>query len=247
MKIIIYTRVSDPKQARSGLGLAAQLATCQRWAADHELEVRCAHSDEGITGTHDDGYEASLDKRPGLLAALTELQPGDVLLVARRDRLFRGDPVMAAILDRLVAKQGARIVSAAGEGTDDDSPAQVLFRRILDAIGEYEVAMTRLKTSLALKARKRAGRHIGAPGLGERTSAPDPVTGQRTLVAVPEEIETVHRMVGLREQGWSLRAIAGQLTEEGRTTKRGGRWWAATVKYTLDRRRRLLPASSEPR
>jgi hypothetical protein len=42
-------------------------------------------------------------------------------LVAKRDRLAR-NVLNVAILARLVERKGARIVSAAGEGTDDDGP-----------------------------------------------------------------------------------------------------------------------------
>ena len=45
------------------------------------------------------------------------LGKGDVLIVAKRDRLGR-DVLNVAMFERLAERKGARIVSAAGEGTD---------------------------------------------------------------------------------------------------------------------------------
>ena len=50
-----------------------------------------------------------------------------MLLVARPDRIGR-DVITVAMIERLVAKRGARLISAAGEGTESDDPAGVLMR-----------------------------------------------------------------------------------------------------------------------
>ena len=63
--------------------------------------------------------------------AIDALGKGDVLLVAKHNRLAR-DPLTACWLETEISKRGARIVSAAGEGTDDDGPISVLMRRIID-------------------------------------------------------------------------------------------------------------------
>ena len=43
-------------------------------------------SDEGISGS------SSIEKPPGLLGAIASLNKGDILVVAKRDRLGRGSP-----------------------------------------------------------------------------------------------------------------------------------------------------------
>jgi hypothetical protein len=55
-------------------------------------------------------------------------------------------------------------------------------------------------------------------------------SGRRELVRNDEEAEIVARIVALRGEGLSLRAIATTLTAEGRATKRGGRWAAEQVR-----------------
>lgn len=62
-----------------------------------------------------------------------------MLIVAKRDRLGR-DPMVVAMIESAVKRKGARIVSAAGEGTDSDSPTDILMRRMVDAFAEYLTA-----------------------------------------------------------------------------------------------------------
>lgn len=73
-----------------------------------------------------------------------------MLLVAKRDRLAR-DAFMIARLEREIAKKGARLVSAAGEGTDSDDPTEIFTRRILDAVAELERSLTAVRTRAALR------------------------------------------------------------------------------------------------
>lgn len=60
----------------------------------------------------------------------------DVLLVAKRHRLGR-DVLNVVMIERLVERRGAWVISAAGEGSDDDSPTGKLMRQIIDAFAEY--------------------------------------------------------------------------------------------------------------
>src|SRR5262245_3225867 len=114
-RAVAYVRVSTPDQAESGLGLEAQDAAIQAAAARLGVTVGRTFEDAGVSGG------LPLEQRPGLLATLDAVRAGDVLLVARRDRLGR-DVLNVAMIERLVERRGARVCSAAGEGTDDDSP-----------------------------------------------------------------------------------------------------------------------------
>ena len=159
MRAVVYLRVSTDEQSESGAGLLAQLDACKAHAGRAGLEVVGPFADEGIGGAK------PLDRRPGLLDALAAVGPGDVLLVAKRDRLAR-DPIIAAMIEAAVAKQGARVVSAAGEGTDDDSPTSILMRRIIDAFAEYERLIIKARTRAALVAKRRRGERISPTPLG---------------------------------------------------------------------------------
>lgn len=91
MQAVAYLRVSTDEQADSRAGLEAQADSCRRYASGLGAELIGPFADEGVGGA------SGLDKRPGLLQAIGELQKGDILLVAKRDRLGR-DPIVVAMI-----------------------------------------------------------------------------------------------------------------------------------------------------
>src|SRR5215203_3029204 len=112
-RVNISLRVSTDEQS---LGLRAQEDACRAFAAGQGWELTGVHTDEDVGGA------TGLDRWPGLLDALAELEAGGVLLVAKRDRLGR-DPLVIAMIEAAVARKKGRVLSAAGEGTADDDPS----------------------------------------------------------------------------------------------------------------------------
>ncbi len=222
MRMVQYSRVSTDDQAESGAGLDAQSDACISVAAREGAELVGPFVDEGISGA------APMDRRPGLLEALALIGPGDVLLVSKRDRLGR-DPIVVAMIEAAVGRQGGRVVSAAGEGTDGDDPTSVLMRRIVDAFAEYERLIIKARTRAALAARRSRGRRTGNVPLGfdladegERSKAGLPAA----LVANPVETATLATIRELRAGGLSLRGIASELDRRSIRPKKGGERWS---------------------
>jgi site-specific DNA recombinase len=231
---IAYLRCSTDEQADSRAGLDAQLHAIRSWADKHGIELVATFSDAGVSGA------APLDKRTGLLDAVNALGRGDILVVAKRDRLSR-DPVSAAVVERMVAKSKGRIVSAAGEGTDDDEPTSILLRRIVDAFSEHERLLIAARTRAALTAKARKGERVGPLPLGyaadrpARHLRPDDDAAAR-LVPVAEELAVVARIRADRAAGRSMRDIAARLTADRVPTKTGRAAWShSTVQRVLDR------------
>ena len=222
-RCIIYLGVSTDEQQESGLGLEAQLAACHAMAARMEWEIVLVLEDSMSGGL-------PLEKRTVLLDALTALTRGNILLVAKRDRLSRGDMMTTAMIEAAVKRAGARIVSAAGEGTESDDPASVLMRRIVDAFGEYERLLIKARTRAALLAKKARGERYGQVPYGRRLAG----DGIR-LVADQAEAETVRLIIELRAAKVSLRAIAGELDRRNIPTKSGRPWKHSTVHDVLRR------------
>jgi DNA invertase Pin-like site-specific DNA recombinase len=211
---IAYLRVSTNAQAESGAGLDAQEDACTRTAGTLAAVFR----DEGVSGS------TGLEKRPALLEAIAALGRGDVLMVAKRDRLGR-DPLVVAMIESAVKRKGARIASAAGEGTDSDSPSDVLMRRMVDAFAEYERLIIGARTKAALGAKKARGERTGSVPYGYRLAA----DGKRIE---PDETEQAAlRLVRmLRESGTAYRAIARELTGRGYVPRGGASWHPQTIK-----------------
>ena len=212
MATIAYLRVSTTSQADSGAGLDAQHDACLRVAG----ELAGVYRDEGVSG------KTGLDKRPALLEAIGELGKGDTLIVAKRDRLGR-DPLVIAMIEASVSRKGARIVSAAGEGTDSDSPTDILMRRMVDAFGEYERLIIVARTKAALQAKKQRGERTGSIPYGKRLA-----DNGVDLIPDESEQEILSVIFDLNSKGLSLRNIASRLTSKGYQS-RGKAWHHQTI------------------
>lgn len=155
------------------------------------------------------------------------------MVVYRLDRLAR-DLVVQVTLLAEVRRMGGEVLSTAPSEsdylTDDpDDPTRKLIRQILGAVNEYERAMigVRLRSGRRMKAHK-GGYAYGSPPVGYRAEG-------KALVVEETESRAVARARDLREQGKSLRVIAGTLEEEGHRAKRGGSWHPTTLARALAR------------
>ena len=204
-KIIAYTRVSTDQQAESGLGLSAQIDAIQKAVGT----PTAVFTDEGISG--------SSANRPQLHAALNELTEGSALVVAKLDRLARCS-MLHAWIEKEVLKRGAVIVSAAGEGTEDNSPTGTLLRSIVAAFSQYERAVIAGRIEAAFDQKRKQGKkcaHVpfGFEEVGEQ------------LVPHPTEYEGLQMIFALREEGLSLRAIRDRLRAAEIRSKTGSLNW----------------------
>lgn len=226
MSAYAYVRVSTEDQQERRAGIAAQIHACQLAAAP--APVVEVFPDEAVSGA------TPLIRRPALLRALGVLTRGDILIVAKRDRLGR-DPIEVALIEREVQRKGARVLSCAGEGTGGDTPSDILMRRLIDAFAEYERRVIRSRTSAALQAKKRAGERVGAIPYGFRLGG----DGVR-LLRLPAEQKVISRAVRLRREGLSLRAIAEQLQVEGALSRSGRPFAPEQIRRMLEQAAREM-------
>ena len=220
-KAVAYLRVSTDDQH---LGPDAQRAALTAWADRAGVEIVAWYEDRGVSGG------ASIDRRPGLMAAingLTEHGAG-LLAVAKRDRLAR-DTMIAAMIERETERAGARIVSADGVGEGND-PAAELLRGMVDLFAQYERAMIRTRTVAALAQKQARGERTGGIPVGCRVAA-DGVH----LESDPAEREIVAAVVRARAAGLTIRAIAAELAAAGHRTRRGGEIQSTQVARILRR------------
>lgn len=221
-RAIGYLRVSTEAQADSGLGLEAQQAAIEAAAARLRLSVADTFTDTVSGGL-------ALEHRPALLAALEGIRAGDVLLVAKRDRLGR-DVLNVAMIERLVERKGARVVSSAGEGSDDDSPTGKLMRGIIDCFAEYERQIIRHRTKVAMAAAKRRGQRVGQIPWGSSVA-----DDGRTLVPNLDERAILAEIHRLRNRGRALHTIAEELNARGCRNRQNRPWLAGFIAQLLSR------------
>lgn len=232
---VAYRRVSTDEQRESGLGLDAQTASIDQAAARAGLEVRASFTDAGLSGA------LPIDKRPQLAAAIAALKRGDVLLVAKRDRLAR-DVMQAAMIEAAARRKGSRIVSAAGEGTDTDDPTAQLMRTMIDAFAAYERMVIGARTAAALHAKAERGERYGTVRFGKQLA----IDG-RTLVDNPAERKLILLAAECRfDLGLSWQETADTLNREGYRTRAGTAWTLHGIRSALLTWQRHQPSGTVP-
>ena len=222
LRVIIYLRVSTEEQAENMNGLNAQEDAARAYAARLGYEVVGVFTDAGISGS------VGLEDRPALMDAIAALGKNGILLVAKRDRIGRLEPLKMAMIEAAVQRKGARIISVAGEGTESDDPSSILMRRMIDAFAEYEKLVIRARTKAALGAKRKRGEKTGGLvpygfQLGEGRPGANGIM-VKTLAQCPEEQEVLELIRDLKADGMTLRAIADELNARGIHRRGGGTW-----------------------
>jgi DNA invertase Pin-like site-specific DNA recombinase len=214
-RVVLYRRVSTKEQAESGLGLDAQ-----RERLADEADRRGWTSPEWVT---DEGVSARTPaaERENLGPALAAMGGGDVLVVAKLDRLSRSVHDFAGLLTRATGRGWS--VVALDLGIDTTTPTGELIAHMVVAIAQWEASMIALRTKEGLaQSGKRLGRAPGLPAVG----------GGRPL-PVPAGVEAVVR--DAQAEGLSPRRIAERLNSYGLPSLRGGAWHRESVRRLLAR------------
>lgn len=203
---VAYVRVSKEEQ---DLGPDAQRAAISAYAVARGITVVSWHEDR-VTSV------AEMEDRTGFTAALLSIveQKAGLLLVAKRDRLAR-DVLLAAMIDREVARCGAKVEAADGAG-NGDSPNDRFMRTVMDAFAELERAMIRSRTKSALSVKRARGERVGGIPFGMALGP-----GGKTLVPNEAEMATLARARQLVADGRSLQKTAVILANEGRLSRKG--------------------------
>lgn len=201
-KAIAYVRVSTDRE-RQELGAEAQKRAIRAWATHNRIAV-VAWFIEEVSGA------AQLDKRPVLLDAVAAVsaEHAGILVVHRLDRFAR-NTTTATVVGLELAKAGAKLVTANGEGNGDD-PASKMMRGILLEVAEYERAIIAARIRAALAVKKARGEMTGRPPYGWRVGA-----DKKRLEPDPREQTILREAKRLRGRGVPLRGIIDSLGENG--------------------------------
>jgi DNA invertase Pin-like site-specific DNA recombinase len=195
-----YVRCSTREQADSGLGLDAQREVVGRACRDRGWQLADTFVDAGFSGKD--------LKRPALAEALDRLASGDVLVVAKLDRLSRSLVDFAGLLQRS-RREGWGLV-VLDSPVDTSTPAGEALVSVLATFAQFERRLIGQRTKDALDVRRREGVR-----LGPKTSL------SSTDRAMVRELAAVH--------GYA--PTARLLNERGFPTGSGGRrWWPSTVR-----------------
>ena len=196
--VVVYTRVSTEEQGKSGLGLEAQIATCQRLIEQEGLYSFGTYR-EVISG------KVSPNERPEFRKAIELARStGSSLLIAKLDRLSR------------------EVYHISGYLHDPKSPQMIVADRpnasefelnIIGSLAQEERRLISERTRAALAVRKEQGMKLGQVGRQAASKKAQELTE-----------DAITRAGQLKQQGLSLQKIADTLNYEGFTTSRGSIW-----------------------
>lgn len=140
MSVVGYIRVSTDEQGRSGLGLEAQGDAIRKARPAAEIRSEVASG-------------KSLDRRPVLDGILRGMRRGDVLVVAKLDRLSRSLADFAALVER--ATSGGWAIVALDVGVDTSTAAGEMMVNVMATFARYERRLISERTRVATLARLR--------------------------------------------------------------------------------------------
>lgn len=231
MKLIGYIRVSGTGQVTDGYGLDVQETAIRAWAKANGHRLLRVVSDEGVSGIKD------ADDRPGLSECLLAIQEGEAegLLIPRLDRLARALTVQEATL-AVIWRSGGRVFSTDGDEVlqdDPDDPSRTFIRQVMGGIAQLERAMVVKRMRDGRLAKAATGRKsVGAYAYGTHGEGKG---RERDAAQNPAEADAVARILELRAEGASYRAIGETLDAEGLKPRRAERWNAMTVRAVCQR------------
>lgn len=210
MKFIGYIRVSTKQQGDSGLGLAAQQATLNRFV----------HQQDGqILKSFIEVESGKKSNRPELAKAIKcARECKATLLVAKLDRLSRNVKFLADLMESNTSFQCC------------DMPMCDNFTiHLFAALAEKETAMISQRTRAALEAKKAQGFKLGKNNLTDETRK----LGHKAKKEIAANNENNRRATEviklLRPAGQTFRAIADTLNNGGFATSTGKQFTGKAV------------------
>ena len=201
MTVYGYTRVSTERQA--GEGLDVQKRQIGGYAMMKGLEIGRVFVERGVSGsTH-------LNERPQGAALLAALEPGDVVVTAKLDRMFRSALNALGVLEGL-KQQGVSLHMIDLGGDVTGNGISKLVFTILSAVAEAERDRIRERIADVKRDQKTRGRFLG----GSRPFGWQ-ITADGSLEPLESERKALLAMRRMQKAGKSLRTIATAMQERG--------------------------------
>lgn len=223
IEAIGYVRVSTREQAESGLSIDAQIRRIIQYCEFKELKLKEIIRDENVSA----GIPLSEREGGKKLLALTQQKPYTVVAI-KLDRLFRdAHDCLGVTKDWKVQGNSLQLMDL---GVDTSTAMGRAFLTNAATYAELEKNLISERTKEALTQVKIQGGVLGASKYGYKRSEEVDEFGRRKVVVNPEELKVVYECQALREAGYSYQQIADKFNYEEKPTKRGGKWFASTVR-----------------
>lgn len=203
MAVYGYCRVSTVRQADEGESLEVQRRQIDGYAQMQGLALDRVFVERGISGSK------PLTDRPQGAALLAILKPGDVLITAKLDRMFRSALDALDVLAKLKVQDVSLHMIDLGGDVTGNGISKLVFT-ILSAVAEAERDRIRERVTTTKHDQRERGRYLGGSlPFGFR------VGDDGELVEDPAQQAAIARIHSLHASGASLRAVAAAMREDG--------------------------------
>jgi DNA invertase Pin-like site-specific DNA recombinase len=199
--VYAYARVSTERQADEGVSLDEQIRRIEGRALEQGWQVAEVFVERGVSGS------VPLGDRPEGARLLAVLQPGDIVIAAKLDRMFRSAlDALGVIRDFQRQRISLWLLDLGGDVSGDGIARLVLT--ILAAIAEFERERIGERIRDAKRHQRRSGQYLGGDRpfgwrVGEDGILVEDEAGQRALADMRE----------MRDAGTSFRNIAAQIEQ----------------------------------
>ncbi|OJX63901.1 MAG: hypothetical protein BGO95_06875 [Micrococcales bacterium 73-13] len=215
MRVYGYTRLSKADRPRKGESPEDVEKRQRASLVAQEEAIRRAcerNGDELVQMFVDDGRTGANTRREGFQAALRAVKRGEMLMIAKFDRLSREVVTWYDLMQR--ADRRGWYIAVLDQRIDTSTASGWLHAMILAVFAEFERRL-----------------------IGERTRDALQIIGRTKQLGKPSEIEddTAATILDLHGEGLSARAIAAALTADGVPSQRGGAWHHSVIAAFLRR------------
>jgi site-specific DNA recombinase len=219
-KAVGYARVSTDMQ---DVSVEAQLDKISLYCQLNDLDLIDTAVDTDVSGG------IPVTQRPGGASLIEQLalhrRDGVDVVVLKLDRLFR-DAADALNTVRSWDKDdiGLHLIDHGGQTINTKSATGRMFLTMMAGFAEFERGLISERTAAALQHRKKNRRVYSSPPLGFEAD------DWGNLVEHIDEQKLVFTVKRLRKRGMSFRLIADKLNADGYVGKKGGKFYACTVR-----------------
>jgi len=216
VKVIGYTCIDHFAQQPKNLSLSHQASHIRDFVKERGWDL--------VEIVEEEIHSGSGARQERLAGVLSRAKDGDynVLVVARLDRLTRNIRQLNKIVMGMVENNGVGLISLE-EGLDSTSESGKLALHIIDIFTKWDNKRISDRTREIIASKRAKGERVGHAPYGYTYK-------NKKLVAVKKELETVALIRQQREKGLSYHKIAKNLNDRKIVSKRGGIWYAETVK-----------------
>ncbi|MBF0280780.1 MAG: recombinase family protein [SAR324 cluster bacterium] len=217
MKVYGYARLNKQREIPKNFSIKKQSEIIQKYAKTHGMKLKKVFSDIEETSV---SLELPNLKKIIQLAEKNEL---DVLIVARLDRVTRSIRPFHQFIQKVCQTNGVTFISIEEDiNTSTNEGRSVL--QVIDIIAKWDSKMISDRTKELIERKRTIGERVGHAPFGF-------VYEQKKLVPFVPELKIAFLIKEKRnDEGLSYHKIAKYLNRSRIPSKRGGSWYAETIK-----------------